>query len=170
MAEPAPPTAGDARGGTAGPFLDRRGVTPAVGKSLEIGLVVLLVALLTTVLLGGLVPDYRRGADARVAERVLVTASQEVEAAVPPATRGVETRREVEVPGQIGGTGYRIRTDGRELVLDHPDPAVAARVRLALPDRVDRVEGQWDSGGETVVRVTGDAGGLVVTLSDGGGS
>ena len=147
---------------------DRRGVTPAVAKSLEIGMVVLFVGLLTTVTLGSVVPDYQRSADTRVGDRVLAAASGEVEAAVPPAARSVTSRHSVDLPARIGGRGYELRVDGRELVLDHPDEAVSGRIRLVLPDRVDRVNGRWDSGAETVVVVRGDSDELVVTLAEGG--
>lgn len=148
---------------------DRRAVTPAVAKSLEVGLVVLFVALLTTVLLGGLVPDYRRGAEARLADRVLASASGDVESAVPPAARSVTTRHRVVLPARIGGEAYALEIDGRDLVLDHPDPAVSGRVSLVLPDRVDRVEGRWQSGGPAVVEVRGDGDGLVLELAGGDG-
>lgn len=148
----------------------QRGVTPAVGKSLEVGLVVLFVALLTTVLLGGVVPDYRRGADARLGDRVLAAAGGEVESAVPSTVRtgSVETRHSVDLPARIGGHNYELRVAGRDLVLDHPDPGVGGRLRLVLPDRVDRLTGRWQSGTETVVVVRGDSDGLVVTLTGGG--
>lgn len=146
-----------------------RGVTPAVAKSVEVGVVVLFVGLLTTVLLGSLVPDYRSAAGARLGERTLATASHEVEAAVPPAEGRVDVRRTVDLPPTIAGSGYAVTVDGRALVLDHPDPAVGGRVRLVLPASVDRVEGRWDSGAETVVRVRGDETGLVVELVEGGG-
>lgn len=158
------------RARTAGPRrLDRRGVTPAVAKSLEIGMVVLFVGLLTTVLLGGVIPDYRRGADARVGDRVLATAGAEIESAVPPTARSVSSRHRVDLPARIGGQGYALRIDGRELVLDHPDPAVSGRIRLAMPPRVDSVDGSWESGAQPVVVVSGDASDLEVRLIDGGG-
>ena len=102
-----------------------RAVTPSVGKALEGGIVVLFVGLLTTMLLGGLVPDYRAATGAELGDRVLATASQEVERAVPPTARAVDARRSVDLPSSIAGEGYKIRTDGRWLVLDHPDPASA---------------------------------------------
>lgn len=156
------------RRGAPGLAADRRAVTPAVAKSLEIGMVVLFVGLLTTVSLGGVVPDYQRAADVRVGDRVLAAASGEIESAVPPTARSVTTRHSVDLPARIGGQAYELRVDGRELVLAHPDPAVAGRTRLVLPDRVDSVDGRWDSGAETVVVVRGDPSGLAVSLADGG--
>jgi len=150
---------------------DRRAVTPAVSKSLEAGVVVLFVALVTAVLLGGVVPDYQRAADARVGDRVLAAASAEVESAVPAAVgaRTVDRSHRADLPARIGGRQYRIRVDGRDLVLDHPDRAVSGRSRLVLPSRVDRVEGSWESGGPTVVAVHGGPDGLVVELTGGDG-
>jgi hypothetical protein len=152
--------------------LNRRGVTPAVSKSLEVGMVVLFVALLTTVLLGGVVPDYRGAVDARVGDRVLATASAEIERAVPPShnVATVETRQRVTLPARIGDKNYELRVDGRALVLDHPDPGVSGRTRLVLPDRVDSVAGRWQSGTETMVVVEGGPDALVVRLTAGGGA
>ena len=148
---------------------DDRAVTPSVGKALEGGIVVLFVGLLTTMLLGGLVPDYRAATGAELGDRVLATASQEVERAVPSTVRAVDARRSVDLPSSIAGEGYEIRTDGRWLVLDHPDPAVGGRVRLVLPASVNSVDGTWQSGADTAVAVAGNRTGLVVELTDGGG-
>ncbi|MFB6140840.1 MAG: hypothetical protein ABEJ26_10445 [Halosimplex sp.] len=144
-----------------------RAVAPAVGKTLELGIVVLFVGLLTTVLLGGVVPGYRAAAGAEVGDRVLATVAQEVESAVPPAARDVSARRTVAVPTAIAGSGYSLRVDGRRLVLEHPNAAVSGQLRLSLPPRVDRIEGRAD-GGRVVVTVRGDRGGLVVEIGNGG--
>jgi len=147
---------------------DERGVTPSVGKAMEAGIVVLFVALLSTILLGGLVPDYRAATGAQLGDRVLATASQEIERAIPPTARAVDTRRTVELPSAIVGEGYEVRTDGRWLVLDHPNAAVSGRIRLVLPASVDRVKGTWESGAETVVTVRGDENRLAVELTEEG--
>ena len=162
---------GDSRGRPVNhrPGADDRAVTPSVGKALEGGIVVLFVGLLTTMLLGGLVPDYRAATGAELGDRVLATASQEVERTVPSTVRAVDARRSVDLPSSIAGEGYEIRTDGRWLVLDHPDPAVGGRVRLVLPATVDSVDGIWQSGADTAVAVEGNRTGLVVELTDGGG-
>lgn len=147
---------------------DTRGVTPAVGKTLEVGIVVLFVGLVTTTLLGGVVPNYRAAAGEEVGSRVLATAAQEVERTVPPTARDVTVRRTVDLPTSIAGSNYEIRVDGRSLVLDHPEQRISGRLRLSLPPRVDRVEGAWQSGADTVVAVRDGTGGLVVELDDGG--
>lgn len=148
------------------PHVDDRGVTPAVSKSLEMGVVVLFVALLTTVLLGGIVPEYRSAAGATLGERVRTTAAVAVEDAVPPPGTRVRATHDVDLPATLAGEGYEISVDGRWLVLDHPDDDVAGRVRLALPPHVTRVDGGWDSGADAVVRVSGDRGGVVVRLTE----
>mgnify|MGYP000114965412 CR=1 FL=1 len=147
---------------------DARALTPAVGKTLEIGIVVLFVGLVTTALLGGVVPDYRAAAGAEVGDRVLVATAQEIERAVPPTARETSVRRAVDLPSTIAGSGYAIGVDGRSLVLDHPDSAIGGRVDLSLPARVDRVTGRTEGGTETVVTVRDSGSGLVVELRDGG--
>jgi len=146
---------------------ETRAVVPAVGKTLEIGLVVLFVGLLTTVLLGSVVPGYRTAASAELGERVLATASQEIEAAVPPAAQSVDGQRRVDLPATLRGSGYDLRVDGRWLVLDHPDRLVGGRSRLLLPDHVDSVTGEYHSGSPLVVAVSGDDGGVTVEIREG---
>ena len=68
---------------------DERALSPVVGKTLELGIVVLFVGLLTTVLLAGVVPDYRTATGKELGERVLTTAAQEIEHAVPPDRKSV---------------------------------------------------------------------------------
>jgi hypothetical protein len=147
-----------------------RAVAPVVGKALEAGLVVLFVVLVTTALSTAVVPGYERVAGQRVADRTLAGAAERVQQAVPPATRHAAARSRVDLPRTIAGQGYRVRTDGRALVLDHPDDALAARSRLALPTHVVRVEGSWSSRQPSVVSVDRDAGGFVVRLVRGDAS
>jgi hypothetical protein len=140
-----------------------RAVTPVVSKALEVGLVVLYVSVLTTAMYGTVVPEYRDAAGEEVAERTLATAAERVQQAVPPSAGHAEATVRVDLPDAIAGAAYRIRADGRALVLDHPD-GISSRARLALPDRVVRVTGTWESGDETVVRVVTVEDGLVVRL------
>ncbi|WP_435064637.1 DUF7266 family protein [Halobaculum sp. EA56] len=141
-----------------------RAVTPVVSKSLEVGLMVLFVAGLWAALFGGVVPDYRDAAGDRVAERTLAGAATDVERTVPPPAATVRVERRVPLPATIRGAGYRIVADGGTLRLVHPDPAVEASVRLALPDRATAVTGTWRSGARTVVVVTGGDGTVTVEL------
>lgn len=150
----------------------RRGVVPAIGKALEATLVVLFVSLLTATLFGGLVPDYRAAAGNELADRTLSTAAHRVQDAVGPNATRSSARLRVDLPKTIRGRDYRIRTDGRTLVLAHPDPEIGSRTRLALPDHVVRVEGRWHSRRRTRVRVVPVDDGVVVRLvsSEGGRS
>lgn len=140
-----------------------RGATPVVGKVLEVGIVLLYVSLLTTALYGTVVPGYRAAAAGEVAERTVAGAAERIQQAVPPRTVEGQTVLRVDLPATIAGSAYRLRTDGETIVLDHPAD-VTARSRLALPDRVVSVEGTWESGEDTVVRVRTVGEGLAVTL------
>lgn len=150
--------------------MDNRAATPAVGKALEAGLVVLYIGLLTTALYGGAVPEYRSAAGDAVGDRALATAAERVQQSVPPPARTVQVRTRVDLPDTLRGAAYRVRADGRALVLDHPHPRVGGRAPLALPDRVARVEGEWTSTDRTVVRVAeADAPGAVIVRLESGG-
>lgn len=140
-----------------------RGVAPVVGKALEIGVVLAYVGLLAGALYGGVVPDARAASDDAVAERALAAATERVRAAVPAVGTGT-ARATVPLPDRIGGEPYVVVPDGGRLVLEHPDPAVDARVALLLPERVVRVTGRWESTARTVVRVRSTEAGLVVRL------
>jgi len=141
-----------------------RAVTPVVSKSLEVGLVLLFVAGLSTTLYAGVVPDYRDTAGDRVAERTLAGAATDVERSVPSPAASVRVERRVPLPATIRGAGYRVVADGGTLRLAHPNDAVGADARLAFPDRVDGATGTWRSGATTVVVVTGGDGTLTVEL------
>lgn len=145
---------------------DRRALTPAIGKALEVGVVVLFVGVLSTSLYGGFVPEYRTAVGDEVADRTVVSAAERVEGAVPPAAREVRSVTRVELPTSIRGANYRLVVEGRTLVLEHPAPDVAARTRLALPTRVAAVTGAWESGADPLVLVTDSPDGLVVRLTD----
>jgi len=141
-----------------------RAISPVVGKALEAGLVVLFVGLLTTVLFGNVVPAYRAAAGQELAERTLAGAADQVEASIPPPAHDATVRRSIDLPGAVAGAAYRVRVDGRRLVLDHPHSEIGASTRLALPDRVATVRGTWESGGEPTVTVRSESSGLVVVL------
>ena len=143
----------------------RRAVSPVVGKTLEISIVVLYIGLLSTTLYGGVVPGFRSAAGDEMADRTLAGATQEIEDAVPPGTAtAVEVRRRIELPRTIRGEPYHVRVDGRTLVLDHPDPGVGTETTLAVPAGVIRVEGSWSSTAEAFVVVERTDAGLVVRL------
>lgn len=141
-----------------------RAASPVVGKAMEATLVVLYVGLVTTVLYGGVVPDYRAAAGQEVAERTVSNAAAELEAAVPPEATAAEVRLDVRTPPTVAGETYRIYAEGGRLVLDHPDPGVSTSVPLVVPDRVVAVTGTWESGEPTRAAVETTDGGLEVRL------
>ena len=146
-----------------------RAVTPAVGKALEAGIVVLFVAAVSTTLYGGVVPDARDAAGGEVGERALAHAAAGVEASVPPGGEAATAEHRVSLPESIRDRGYRVAPgpDGDVLVLAHDHPSVGGRTPLVLPDRVRDIRGEWTEGGGGVVRVEPHPNsGLVVILSD----
>lgn len=149
----------------------RRGATPVVGKVLEAGIVVLYIGLLTTILYGGLVPDYRAAAGAEVGDRALAEATQEIQGSVP-ASRHAEARATVDLPDRIQGSNYQVRAVEQSgdpaLVLDHPDPEVGGTVPVLLPDDVTAFEGAWESTDPAVLVVEQTEDGRVVELRRGG--
>jgi len=144
-----------------------RAVVPSIGKALEASLVLLYVALLSTALYGGLVPDYRATAGDELADRTVATAAHEVRAAVPPPATEARAEYAVDLPETIVDDGYRVRAANGSLVLEHPDDAIEASARLALPDRVRRVEGEWHSRSPTRVVVVPAEDGVIVRLVNG---
>ncbi|MDS0220597.1 hypothetical protein NDI54_04440 [Haloarcula sp. S1AR25-5A] len=144
--------------------MDNRALSTVVEKLLSMGLVLLYIGLVTTTLYGGTVPAYQSAVGAELGDRTLAEATARVEQAVPPNARAVSATVRVSLPDTIDGAGYSIRSDGDALVLDHPDPEINGRTRLALPNRVDTLEGEWQSGSPTVVTVSGTRGNVTVTL------
>lgn len=150
---------------------DCRAAAPAVGKALEAGIVVLFVALLTTALYGGIVPNARTAAADEVGERTLQHAAANVEAAVPEhespgaGAGGVVAERRVDLPATIRDSGYRITADGERLVLVHEHGNVGGGTPLVLPESVRAVRGNWTDS-DALVRVRAHpSGGFVVELA-----
>jgi hypothetical protein len=144
---------------------DDRGLSPVVGKTLELGLVVLYLGFVTTTLYGGVVPDYRTAAGQSVADRTLASGAERIEAAIPPNTTHVAVERRVSLPTTIRGEQYRVEATNRtSLRLRHPNPAIGGRVRLVVPDAVVSVSGEWRSGSPAAVTVSRNTTGLVVQL------
>ncbi len=146
---------------------DVRAGSAVVGKALEAAIVVLYVGLLTSTLYAGAIPEYRTAAGQEVADRTLADANTDIRSAVPPNASRVNATVRFDLPATIRGEAYALRVDGRQLVLDHPDDAVGGRTPLALPGRVDSVDGRWESRGDAVVRVRGGADGVDVRLERG---
>lgn len=141
-----------------------RATSPVVSKGLEATIVVLYIGLVAATLYGGVVPEYRAAAGEEVAERTTAAAAADIERAVPPSVARAETRVDVRLPATIAGHSYRIHADDERLVLEHPDPEIAAEVPLVLPDSVTSVSGSWESGGRATVRVAATDAGLEVSL------
>jgi hypothetical protein len=147
-----------------------RGLSPVVGKTLELGVGVLFVALLTATFFGGIAPDYRAAVGTELGDRTLVAAAERTEAAVPPGdVLDVDRRVAVRLPETIHGDPYRIvagrRGDVPTLTLVHPDDRVGGRLRLGVPGDV-AVGGAATSTSPSWIRVVGENG-IRVTLGDG---
>lgn len=148
-------------------FIDaRRAVAPAISKTLEIGLGVLIVALLTTTLYGSVVPGYRTAAGVELADQSLANAIAATERAVPPEAQSATATVHVELPATIRGATYEIQAAGDALELVHPHPKIGRRVRLAIPHRVVSVTGTWRS--TETFQVSAQATGSDVSITIGG--
>jgi hypothetical protein len=147
-----------------------RGVTPVVSKTLAIGLVVLYITGMTTILLGGVVPDYERRAGDELGERVLATVAGEIEQTPPGVDGRLDTQTTVEVPATIANAGYTLVLSNQtgRLVLDHPDPAITAETRLSLPSNVTIENATVDSGTPLQIRVRGPSAERTLTIEEGG--
>jgi hypothetical protein len=147
---------------------DDRAVSPVVSKAMEAAIVVLYVSALSATMYGGLVPEYRTAAGAEVGERVVAESAQRVQQAVPTDARAVEVRSAVSLPDTIRGRAYSVGVENRTLVLDHPADGVGSKARLALPETVASVEGNWSSRESAFVTVRSGPDGLAVRLESGG--
>jgi len=146
--------------------VDSRGLSTVVEKLLALGIVLLYIGLLTTTLYGGTVPAYRGAVGAELGERTLAEATARIEQSVPPNGRSVTATRRMDLPATIDGAAYEIRANGNRLVLDHPESEVSGTTQPVLPDRVDTMTGTWQSGGETVVTVSGGRGAVTIRLEE----
>lgn len=143
-----------------------RAVAPAISKTLEIGLGVLLVALLTTTLYGSVVPGYRTAAGGELADQSLARAIAATERTVPPEAHAATTTVDVQLPATIRGATYEIHAVGDALELVHPHPEIGNHVRLTIPARVVTVTGTWRS--TETFRVSAHTAGPDVTITIGG--
>ncbi|WP_143040783.1 DUF7266 family protein [Halopenitus malekzadehii] len=162
-----PPIRAEMRGGSRP--IHSRAVAPVAGKLLEVGVVVLFVATLSTALYGGVVPEYRSAVAEEVGDRTLTAADHAVTSAVPPAprtptVRSATTRTTVDLPETIRGESYRVRFADGVLTLEHPHSAVDGRRRLAFPTQPSGTPSTWRSDARTIVVVQRDEEGLTVEL------
>jgi hypothetical protein len=137
--------------------MDSRAVAPVVGKLLAVGIAVLYIAGMTTLLISGVVPEYRTQTAQELSERVLADAGAHVERAVPDTRSDVDVRLRRDLPATIRDTSYRLVLRNDTLTLDHPDDRLGSRTSLSLPPNVTTVESSWESGDDLVVHVA-DAG------------
>ncbi|WP_418280426.1 DUF7266 family protein [Halorubrum sp. DTA98] len=167
--------------GRAGGRSTERAVTPMIAKTLEAGIVVLFIGVITTGLYAGVVPDYRSATAADIGDRTVVAAGNEIESAIPPDAERVHVQARVDLPTAIRSERYRIVATGPEIgpgttnatrdrpriELDHPHSAVGGSYALALPEYVVDVRGEWSGGdGRIVVRTASDGDGVIVRLED----
>lgn len=136
---------------------DDRAVSYVVEKVLAIGVAVLYVGVVSGVLLGGVVPDYRTAAGDELGDRVLATAAGGIEDSVPAASGEVNRTTRLELPETIRDEEYELVLAGRKLLLRHPAKGVGGEVRLSLPPSVVVENGTWTSGDVLEVRVSGPA-------------
>lgn len=146
--------------------MDNRAVSPVVGKLLAAGITVLYIASVSGLLLGGVVPDYRAATGSELGERVLATAAGDIERSFPDTASNATVRVTRELPRTIAGERYRIRIENGTLRLDHPDAAIAARTRLALPPDVTVQRRTWESGDTLAIRVSGPGTNRSLSLSE----
>lgn len=146
--------------------MDNRGLTPVVSETLVIGLVLVYIGMVTAVLYGGVLPEYRTASGEELGDRVLATATERVQQGVTPAYR-LNARIRVELPETINNNMYSIRATNRTLVLDHPHPRIGGQARLALAASVWDIEGHWRSHTPLVIRVVGNRTGYRIMISEG---
>lgn len=136
--------------------LNQRAMTPVVSKTLVIGIALLYIGGMTTLLFGGVVPDYQRAAGEELAERTAATAAGEIENTVIDVNGTVERTRIVELPRRIDDEQYDLKLRGRVLVLDHPDSDIEVEIHLSVPPELTVVESSWRSGNDLEIRVAGE--------------
>lgn len=141
-----------------------RAMTPVVSKTLTISIVVLYIAGTTTILLGGVVPEYRSNAGAELGDRVLATAGESIEQSVPEANGSVEANRTVDLPPRIRDKQYELELVGSRLRLRHPDERIGDTLSLSLPPGTNVDTATWRSGSDLEIRVSGPADNRTLTI------
>ncbi|MFB6232803.1 MAG: hypothetical protein ABEH61_00950 [Haloarculaceae archaeon] len=144
--------------------MDSRGVAPVAGKLLAAGIAVLYIAGTTSLLLGGVVPEYRTAAAEELSERVLADAAATIERAVPDSDADVDVQLRRDLPVAIRDAGYTLVLRNRTLALDHPRDRLDTRTNLSVPPGVETAGSAWDSGEPFVVTVSGDGTNRTVEL------
>ena len=143
---------------------DERAMTPVISKTLTISIVILYIGGMTTILLSGVVPEYRSNAGAELGDRVLATAGESIESSVPDANGTVELNRTVDLPPTIRDQHYEIELAGNKLRLRHPDQRIDGEITLSLPPGATVINATWRSGTDLEIRVRGPAENRTVTI------
>lgn len=146
--------------------MDNRAVTPVVEKLLTLGIVVLFIGVVTAVLFGSAVPNYRDAVGAELGDRVVVSAGEQIEAAVPPNGTTISGQTTIDVPETIRGDRYELGVDGTTLALEHPRAGIGSEIHLSLPDHVSTTSGTIESQGDRTVTIEKTADGVAVRLGD----
>ena len=113
-----------------------RAISPVAGKTLELGIGIILIALLTTSLLGGVTPGYQSAVGLELADRVVIGAADRIESTAEGIEDAstVDRRIKITLPQHIRQKPYRIiantTADGTYIQLQHPDPAISASTRV----------------------------------------
>lgn len=134
--------------------MDNRAVAPVVSKLLATAIAVLYIAGTASLLLGGVVPEYRTATGEELSERTLAEAAATVERAAAGSESTTVAYVRADLPSTIRDGSYRLVLWNGTLVLDHHDARLDARTNLSLPSGVDTVESSWKSGKTLVVRVS----------------
>lgn len=141
-----------------------RAMTPVVSKTLTLSIVVLYIAGMTAILLGGVVPEYRSNAGAELGDRVLATAGESIEESVPEANGSVQSTRTVDLPPRIRNEQYELALVGDRLRLRHPDERIGGTLSLSLPAGTSVANATWRSGSDLEIRVRGPATNRTLTV------
>lgn len=144
----------------------RRATSAVIGKVLAAGITLLFVGGMSATLYGGVVPDYQTAASDELGERVLATATTNVEATPPTITGTVERHRTVDLPATIDNDGYRLVLHNETLELVHPDEGITTETRLAVSDNVTIEESTYHSGADLVISVEGPTDDRRLTIDD----
>lgn len=115
---------------------DDRGISPVAGKTLELGIGVILIALMTTSLLGGVTPGYQSAVGIEIADRVVINVADRIESTADGTadTLSADRRVRVTLPQNIRQKPYRViantTADKTHIRLQHPDPAISASTHI----------------------------------------
>lgn len=145
-------------------WVDSRGLSSVVGKTLSMGIALLYVGGMMGLLFGGVVPSYQTSAGEEVSERTLATAAGHLEGANPAVDGRINTTTNVELPSSIRNTRYRLVLTNDTLRLVHPDEQLQRETSLSFAGNVRTQASSWASGGPLLVRVEGPADNRTVSI------